>query len=188
MPIFDISGNVLSALNVLGLEKLKSFQFVVEIDGELTGNKFVAGFQNIVGFSDRVNVSEVVELGYNGTHKFPRNSPQSGLTFSRGMTYDRTMWNWFQSAKNCYREKPDYRKTMSVYMIDYVNVFSNLAPFEVWRWNISGAWPSAWTGPRFNSNRESLAFESVTIQYHSFSEAKGILSGVTGEIASLIMT
>jgi len=188
MSILDLPSDVLSSLNILNLEKLRAYQFAVQIDGELTGNKFVAGFENIKGFADRVNVKEVIESGYTGTHKFPRHSPQSGIVLTRGMTYDRTLWNWFQAVKNWGKGEPDYRKTMSIYMIDRINVYSNIAPFEVWRWDIMGAWPSKWVGPRFDSLKEKFAFESVRIQYSSITEAEGILSGITGEIASLLTT
>ena len=81
---------------------------------------------------------------------------------------------------------PDYRKNLSIYMLDRLNQGGQAVPFEVWRWDIFNAWPSEWSGPELNANNNGLALESITLQFSDMSEAGGIFSGRTGDVLSLL--
>jgi hypothetical protein len=54
---------------------------------------------------------------------------------------------------------------------------------EVTEW--TKAWPSKWDGPKLDSMKSDLAFETVTIRHSGMVEARGVLSGQAGEILSI---
>lgn len=185
MNLFDLPQMVLGELNVLDLEKLKNFRFLVQIDGEFTGKEFVAGFHEITGLGDVVDVSEVKEGGYPGVHRFPRRTHQDALVLKRGMTFSRAAWKWFEEVRHWTKGRPTYKRTMSVFLLDHVATPVGQIVFEAWRWDYQDAWPSDWQGPQLNAQQPSIAFESMTIQHSGIAEAKGLLSGKTGELLSI---
>jgi len=188
MSIADLPQEVIDQLNVLNLEKLKRFQFAVQIDGNLGGgyvSGLIAGFDRIRGLGDEVEIREVQEGGYPGKYRFPRKSKQNAITLTRGMTYSRSLFDWYREVAGWTKGKDDYRRNVSIIMLDRIEIAAGQIEYEAWRWNIYNAWPSGWRGPRFNSLSNDLAFESVTLQHSGISEANGLLSGKAGEIASI---
>ncbi len=185
MNVFDLPQKAVSALNVLDLEKLKNFQFVVQIDGEFTGKELVAGFDEISGLADEVDVRMVKEGGHPGVHRYARRARQDALTCKRGMTFSRAMYRWFDEVRTWTKGRRDYRRTMSVYLLDWVDTPAGMVTFEAWRWDYFDAWPSAWEGPRLRARQPDIAFESLTIQHSGIYEQKGVFSGTAGEILSI---
>jgi len=186
MAVATLPQDVLSRLNVLGLETLKEFSFAVEIDGDLPGSRFAAGFDAIEGLGDRVEIREIKEGGYPGRHRFPRNSQQNAITLRRGITLSRSLWKWYQEAIMWIRGKPDYRRNLSIYMFDYVRTPAGLVPYEVWQWDLYFAWLSEWNGPHLGALSERIAVESIVIQHTGLAEARGLFSGKAGEVLGLI--
>lgn len=185
----QIPVDVLRQFNILGLEQLRGYRFAVQMFGTLTSSPFVAGFNELDGLAGEMVVRTVDEGGFAGSHKFPRRRVDSALTIRRGMTLSRSLYRWFESVANWTKGAPDYRRNVTIFMIDSVAVpvMKKQLSFEVWRWDVRNAWPSEWHGPRFNSMDQAIAFESVVLQHDGFSEAKGLFSGVTGDITSVII-
>ena len=168
----------------LDLEKLTTFRFAVQVDGHSTQDA-LCGFQRVVNVGEAVDVREVLEGGYPGRHKFPRHSKHGAIQLVKGMTTSRHLWNWHQAVVSWDKGEPDYRRTMSIFMLDEHNVGGALFPYEVWHWQVFDAWPSEWRGPRLDAMRAEFAVESVIIQHSGISEAKGLFSGTAGDILSL---
>lgn len=182
MSLISAPEQIIEALDILGLERLKSFNFAVQIDGQFTGSQFVLGFESVDGLSETLDVKEVLEGGYPGRHKFPRKARQNAITLVRGMTFSRSFWNWHQEVINWTKGQPDYRRTMSIYMLDQIVKIGMAVKFEAWRWDLFQAWPSEWLGPPLKANEEKAAFEAIVIQHSGISEAEGVFSGTAGEI------
>jgi len=183
--VFDLPQAAVSALDVLELEKLTAFQFVVQIDGEFTGKEFVAGFHEVAGIGDQVDIQVVREGGYPGVHRFPRRARQDALTLRRGMTFSRSLSDWFDEVRVWTKGRDDYKRTMSIYLIDRIGTPAGQVSFEAWRWDVYGAWPSTWEGPKLHAQEQKIAIESVTVEHSGIIEGKGLLSGSAGEILSI---
>lgn len=190
MPLTNLPQELLGQLNLLDLERLRAFQFAVQIDGQFPGAKYLVGFDRIDGLESRVRVREIKEGGYAGTHQFPREQQATSLVLHRGMTYSRELYNWYQEVINWEPPAPSFRRTLTVSLLDRLNTASPInrtvqLNFEVWQWQINDAFPVAWTGPRLNSKESEFAFESLEIRHSGISEAQGILSGTVGTVAGL---
>lgn len=179
--IDDIAGTLGSNFTFL-----KNFRFAVQIDGDITQNKFVGGFNRIQGIGDGVDIRNIKEGGYPGIHRFPRNSKFKPFKLIKGMSFSRTLWDWYHDVITWTKGKPSYRKTMSIYILDSVTLEEFGLPYEVWRFDFYNAFPTDWAGPELNSMTEKIAFESITIQHSGINQGKGLLSGEAGKVLELI--
>lgn len=185
MPLADLPQDILNRLDPLDLDRLKAFRFAVEVGGGLPGQQFLAGFDRIENLGDNVEVRDINEGGYRGVHRFPRRSNFQAIRLGRGMSLSRELYNWYQSVALWTKGKPDYRRNVSIYLIDHIMLARQRVDFEAWRWDIANAWPSEWTGPELDGMSDQIAIESVTLQHSGISEAQGTFSGQAGEIVSL---
>jgi phage tail-like protein len=186
MNVLDLPQEVISRLNVLDLEKLKGFRFAVQIDSEPAGKQFVAGFNQVSGLTDESEIRTIREGGWSGVHEFPARVKASPLVLKRGMTFSRSLWNWRKEVSEWTKGQPGYTRSLSVILLDTVNApVIGEVTFEAWRWDFFKAWPSKWDGPKLDSMKSDLAFETVTIRHSGMVEARGVLSGQAGEILSI---
>lgn len=185
MQLVDLPQDALDRLNQLKLERFKSFQFAVSIDGESFAETAFVGFSEVKGLGESIATRDVLEGGSKEPHKFPRGVQTETLMLTRGMTFNRSLYNWYQEVRNWGKGRPDYRRTLSVIMIDRLHKDGQNVPYEAWRWDIYGAWPSGWTGPRFAANSDEIAFESISIQFSGISQAKSLLSDAVADALSL---
>ncbi len=184
---FTLPETLIDRLDVLDLQPLTEHRFAVEIEGLPPGSRFVAGFSAVRGLTARLQVREVNEGGFRGVHRFARRRQDSAVTIQRLMTADRFLWDWHAEASGWEPGKPDYTRSVSIYMIDAVSISGLEVPFEVWRWDLTAAWPSEWSGPPdLDALSDRTAHETVTLQHRGISEAKGIFSGTIGQVAGLL--
>lgn len=186
MPIVDLPDGIISRLNILGLERLREFQFAVQIDGDLFGNQFVLGFESVIGLGDTIDVRKVQEGGHTGQHSFPRRRQNDAITLVRGMTLHKGLWAWFDQVRNWGIGRPDYRRTLSLFMLDQERLAGEPVNYEVRRWDVFGAWPSNWKGPTLSATSEGIAFESITIQHAGLSAPRDVFSGSTGTALGIL--
>jgi phage tail-like protein len=86
-------------------------------------------------------------------------SESSRIILKHGIIRSRDFWNWNDSAGSTGLKQRD------------VAIVQTNKPGEVvWRWNFTGAYPVEWTGPDFNAETSSIAFESVTLIHHGISK------------------
>ncbi len=186
MALATLPQEVLSRLNIADLNRLKEFNFAVEIDGGgLLGSRFVAGFDAVEGLTDQVEIREIKEGGYPGKHRFPRNSQQNAITLRRGMSLNRSLWQWYQEVIHWIRGQADYRRNVSIFLFDWVNTPGGMIAYETWRFDLYNAWPSEWAGPTLGSLSERMAIESLVLQHTGLSEAQGPFSGTAGQVIGL---
>jgi phage tail-like protein len=137
-------------------DPFRGFNFLVEIDGITE-----AGFQECSGL-DTSTASQDYREGTDANHvrKLPGLNTYSNLTLKRGITDSNTLWNWRQTVIDGQAE----RKNISIVLLDE-------ARNEKWRWNVSRAWPSKWTGPTFNATSNDVAIESLEITHEEVVKA-----------------
>ncbi len=132
---------------------LASFRFSVEIAGISQ-----AVFQECTGFAATTNAKEVEEGGLNGyVHKLPGRTTFTNITLKRGVTNSQDLWNWYMDvvSKN---DKSSVFKDVSVVQFDH-----DFA--EVYRFNLTRAWPTKWTGPSFSATSSGDSVESFELAF-----------------------
>lgn len=133
------------------IDPYAAFNFRVEIDGVPA-----AGFSECHGLDVSVDVIEYRE----GTdkafsaRKLPGQVRYSPIVLRRGLTQDKSLWQWFQSVVSGQVE----RSNGSIVLMD-------AAHNEVLRWNFIAGWPSKWEGPALNAKSNEIAIETLEIQH-----------------------
>jgi len=185
--LLDLPNQVIEALNVLDLHQLNGLRFVVQIDGDgFIGKETVAGFRAVDNLVSDLEVQKLAEGGSGQVHTFPRRERQPSITLTRPVTFSRSLWNWFLAGRHWKKGQPSYIRTMSIYLLDSVHLpLTGEVTYEAWRWDFSRCWISTWRGPRMDATNDAIAVEEVIIQHGGVVEAKGVLSGIAGEILSI---
>lgn len=195
MSMFNTPDSILDKVNVLDLEKFKTFRFAIAIDNstpekispEEYGYSMIAGVEKISGLQDEVEIKTVKELGFSGVHQYPRSRRPSQIEIEHGVTFSRYLFDWYQEVLNWTKGKPDYRRQVSIFLLDDITVAGQTGTYETWRWDIRNAYPMNWVGPRLDANRSDTAFESVKLVHDGIVEDKSIFSSKGGELVSLVM-
>lgn len=133
-----------------------SYNFVIEIDGLLTGN-----FAEVTGLESEINIEEYQEGGVNEyTHKFPNHIVYQPLVLSHGLTDLDTLWNWYEAA----RDGNVKFKNGTIMLLDRQRL-------PVTWWNFKNAYPVKWSGPQFNAAQDSqVAIERVELVHQGISK------------------
>ena len=131
------------------LDPYMSYNFVVEIDGLLTG-----GFTEITGLESEIELEEYQEGGVNTyTHKFPKRTVYPNLVLSHGLTAIDSLWDWYQDVS----KGKVKRKNGTIMLL-------NRQRLPVMWWNFKNAYPVKWVGPQFNANNATeVAVERVEL-------------------------
>lgn len=127
-----------------------SYNFAVELDGITR-----AGFRECSGLENSQNAGEYRE----GTdrnqavRKIPGLVTHSDITLSRGITNDRTLWDWRQKVMEGSTERHD----ISITLLDHRGEAKIT-------WNLYECWPRQWTGPSLNATAaDELAVEQLVL-------------------------
>lgn len=157
------------------LDPYFGFNFLVEIDGLLTG-----GFQRVDGLGGQIAVESVHE---GGDLKGPRHvlgeTTWTNLTLSRGLVEIDTLWNWYEATARGVIK----RKSGTIIMLDRKHI-------PVTMWNFKDGIPVRWSGPSFDGGQNTVAVESIEIAHRGLekpewmrvaSYARGALRMVTGK-------
>lgn len=142
----------------------QAFNFLVEIDGLLTG-----GFQKVSGLESHIEVKEYAEGGVNGyLHQIPGTRRYPNLVLTHGLTNIDTLWNWYDSVTR----GVVVRRNLTLYLLDAQRVPA------MW-WDVKDALPVKWSGPTFDAGGGAdVAVESVELVH------KGITKPVLGRAVS----
>lgn len=188
LDLASLPRDVLERVDLLNLEKLKGHRFAIQIDGDLVSHPIVAGFERLRGLGDALEIREVAEGGLAGRHKFPRRPMEEPLTLMRGMGLSRSLYNWFMQVKNWTKGSPDYRRTLSIFLLDevYIKNLGVTLPYEVWQFDVIEAWPSSWGDFNLDAETETFLMQTLIVQHSGITEAHGLFSGKLGELVSLL--
>jgi phage tail-like protein len=123
----------------------RAFRFLVEIDNTQQG-----GFQSVAGLERETKTDAYREGGVNHfEHQLAGVTTYPPLTLKRGLATT-TLWDWHQDVIDGRIE----RKTIAVVLIDEVGN-------EAWRWIVTDAYPTKWTGTELDATASGVAAESV---------------------------
>lgn len=123
--------------------------FVIDIE-----NVGSAGFSECTGLTMENDPIEYREGNEPTTHvrKLPGLEKYGNITFKRGFTKDKRLWNWRKAVIDGKIE----RASGTIILRD-----ETLNP--VLTWKFFEAWPSKLEGPNFNAKTNDIAIETMTI-------------------------
>lgn len=129
-------------------DPFSSFNFLVVIDGVTT-----AGFSECSGITMETDPIEY-RNGNEVTHvrKLPGLNKYSNITFKRGFTKDKALWEWRKKVLDGKTE----RQSGSITLL-------NEARQPAVRWTFQEAWPRKLDGPTFNAKNNEVAIETLEI-------------------------
>lgn len=137
-------------------DPLNGFNFLVEIDG-IT----VAGFSEVSGLASETAVIEYREGGdRQGTvRKIPGLTRYSNIVLKRGVSTDRTLWDWRRNVVNGVADRRDGA---------IVLLSADRQP--VTRWLFHDGWPAKWEGPTLKASGNEVAIETIEIAHEGLEQ------------------
>ncbi len=138
-----------------GADPFGAFNFRVEIDGIA-----VASFSEVSGLESWTDVIEYRTGDMERTAKLPGRTRYSNVVLKRGLTVDKSLWQWRKQVVN----GKNARRDGSIVLFDE-------AGNEVARWNFFRGWPCRWQGPRLRSGKSRLAIETLEIAHEGIEHA-----------------
>ena len=127
--------------------------FRVEIDGIPS-----ASFTEVSGLEASIEAIEYRTGNQPTVQKIPRLHKFTNVTLKRGMVQDTSLWNWIKTAI----DGKVQRANVSIILLDEMGN-------DVWRWNLTKAWPCKWTGPTLQAQSNDVAIETLEITYETLS-------------------
>lgn len=142
-----------------------SFFFDVVFLGENLNNKEVeTRFQSVTGLSVDMQTESVKEGGENRfEHTLPVRTKYSPLVLKRGLVKDSEMMKWCMDAILNFDIRP-----MNL-LVRLLNLNSS-EPLVTWE--IINAWPKKWSVSDLNAEQNSVAIESLELNYSYFQTQK----------------
>lgn len=133
-------------------------RFVVVLELEQAG---ITGY--FTGVSGLGSTSEVIEFrdgsDPNVVHKLPGRLKWEPITLKRGITTDRSLWQWRQMVES--GNIADARTNGKLTLLDRGNPIAT--------WHFVNAWPSKISGPGLNGEGKEIAIETLVIVHEGMS-------------------
>jgi phage tail-like protein len=133
------------------LDPFGQYNFRVEIDGITR-----AGFKECSGLEstqDAGDYREGTDLGLT-MRKLPGLISYSNITLGRGITTDRSLWDWRRKLMSGNAD----RRNLSIILMDDAGA-------DAIRWNLRNCWPTKWTGPSFDATANEVAIETLELAH-----------------------
>lgn len=138
---------------------VRTSTFLVEVDGSPVGR-----FTECHGLEVEVEVETFQEGGVNGyVHKLPGRMSWPNLVLKRGVTFDDSLFGWFNSAAGSTfaAEGKAVRKTVGITLISATGE-------RLRTWRLYDAIPIKWSGPTFAVDDGSVPTEELEVAHHGF--------------------
>jgi phage tail-like protein len=138
--------------------------FLVEVDGQPIGR-----FTEADGLSVDVAVESIEEGGQNGfVHKVPGRMTWPNLVLKRGMTQSDNLIDWLNKSSGEGFTAANDKLTRSTAAITMMSSSGK----RLRSWEIEGAFPVKWSGPKFAADATTAVDETLEIAHHGFKSAK----------------
>lgn len=138
---------------------LLSFRYTVEIDGLV-----VAGFSEVSGLEQELEIEEYKEGGMGFTHKLPNGVKHANLILKRGLSESRSLRAWYHSVVQAITYGKPLYKSPAI----FVCIMDSQGQESV-RFHVKQAYPIKWVGPSLNATGSEVATESVEIVHEGLS-------------------
>jgi len=133
---------------------LLTYNYSVEIAG-----LHVAGFSEVSGLEQEIEVEEYVEGGMDFVHKLPKGIKHSNVTLKRGITADSVLREWYDLTLKAitYGGTPIPKKA-EIYI-----VVKDSENNEKIRFMLKYAYPIKWSNSQLNASASEVSIESVEL-------------------------
>jgi phage tail-like protein len=140
------------------------FFFKVSIDGLPDAD---SAFQEVTGLSVSVETQSVPEGGENRfVHQLPLRAKAERLVLKRGLNVSSQLLAWCRRAVEDFSFSP---KTIHVFLLDPSKPDALNNPLAAW--HLVNAYPVKWSVSAFNAEENSLAVETIELQYNYFTKS-----------------
>jgi phage tail-like protein len=175
MPVLPLNAAFGAVSSLLGvrLDPYASFNFLVEIEGILSG-----GFSECSGLVVETEFVDYREGGENGfVHRFVGATKYPPLILKHGITLIDGLWGWHQDVANL----KVTRHNGTIYLLDKQRI-------PVMWWDFKEALPVKWTGPELRAQASAIAFESVELTHRGLSKPRiaAALAGLGAELLGAV--
>jgi len=156
---------VLAAKQALGImvDPLPAYKFFIFVE---LGGVIEAKFTEVSGLSVEREVETYYEGGNNDrVHNLPGRIKHGHITLKRGVTYSRTLWDWFHKkpAAGLLGGTPKYGVVEKIPLSIILN--SPVGPIPARWYDLEDAFPVKLTGPGLNTDSNEIAIEELEIAY-----------------------
>ncbi len=151
-----------------------SFFFNVIFQGENLSNEEVeTRFQSVTGLSVDMQTETLKEGGENRfEHTLPVRTKYSPLVLKRGLVKDSKMVKWYMDAILNFDIRPMNLLVNLLHVQPSGGTQPARQPAPLMTWKVIGAWPKKWSISDFNAEQNSLAIESLELNYSYFETLK----------------
>jgi len=132
---------------------LLTYRYQVEISG-----LFVAGFSEVSGLEQEIELEEFKEGGMDFVHKFPSGIKYPNLVLKRGISADTTLREWYQSVIKAISYGEAIPKASTV----YISLLNSQAEEEV-RIMLKLAYPIKWVSSNLNATASEVGIETLEL-------------------------
>lgn len=137
-----------------------SFFFDVSFEPKNLSNDVETRFQSVTGLSVDMQTEMLKEGGENRfEHALPLRTKYNPLILKRGLVKDSKMVEWCMDAILNFDIQP-------VNLLVRLLNFNSSKPLVVWK--VINAWPKKWSVSEFNAEQNSIAIESLELNYSYF--------------------
>ena len=135
-------------------QPLLSYSYYVEIAGLI-----VAGFSEVSGLEQEIELEEYQEGGMDFVHKFPTGIKYPNLVLKRGMTDGVSLRRWYKTVLKAitYGGIPIPKEPLV-----YIALMDSEGN-EKARFMLKFAYPVKWIGPQLNANSSEVAIETLEL-------------------------
>jgi len=132
------------------------FKFKITINGIFEG-----GFAEFSGLQSTTQVEDIIEGGVNTyVHKLPKETTYENLVLKKGLADSREFWEWHRDViRNKFK-----RKVIQIFL------FKTHSDEIAQTWSFIEAYPVKWTGPEFKADSNTVAFETIELAHHGYTE------------------
>lgn len=140
-------------------QPLLTYRYRVEIAGV-----FVAGFSEVSGLEQEIEIEEYKEGGMDYVHKFPTGIKYPNLILKRGMSGNPSLRVWYELVLKSitYGGLPIPKEPMV-----YIALMDNEGNEKV-RFMLKFAYPVKWIGPQLNATASEVAIETLELAHEGF--------------------
>lgn len=135
---------------------LLAYRYRVEIAG-----LFVAGFSEVSGLEQEIEIEELKEGGMDFVHKLPMGVKHSNLVLKRGISEDSSLRMWYDLVLKAitYGGIPIPKEP-----IVYIALMDSEGNEKV-RFMLKFAYPVKWVGPQLNAKTSEVAVETLELAH-----------------------
>jgi phage tail-like protein len=152
-----------------------SFKNAKETTTDLSKEAVETRFQSISGLSVELQTETLKEGGQQRfEHILPVRAKYSPLILKRGLVKNSKMIEWCMEAIDNFDIQP---MDLLVHLLHVNRPDPNQPPQGIqplMTWNIVNAWPKKWSVSDFNAEQNSLAIESLELNYSYFTMLQGV--------------